>query len=90
MKSKHFDYFDWYCSETDSPIYGWAYGEHNKASNIEDDIIKINNWELKLTKDRTGFIYVWGWPGPDANIYELDDYGKTWAFSKEELIEGLK
>jgi hypothetical protein len=32
------------------------------------------------------FIYVWGWPGPDANIYEFKDYGKTWSFYKKDLI----
>lgn len=90
MRLEHLYYLYWYCSETETPIYGWMYGTHIKDKNVEDDICKFNNWELELTKDRTGFLYVWGWPGPDYNIYNLDDYGKTWAFSKEELIESIK
>ena len=29
---------------------------------------------------------MWGWPGPDYNIYYFKDYGYTWAFDREELI----
>ena len=29
--------------------------------------------------------YEWGWPGPDYFIYYFNDYGKTWALTKEEL-----
>ena len=29
---------------------------------------------------------MWGWPGPDYNVYSFKDYGYTWAFNKKELI----
>jgi hypothetical protein len=31
------------------------------------------------------FVYIWGYPGPDGNIYEFKDYGKTWSFNKNDL-----
>lgn len=53
---------------------------------LEDQIIEIKTSELEWFRDKTGFYYIWGWPGPDANRYEAKDYGKSWAFTKEELI----
>ena len=40
---------------------------------------------MMLGKDNDCLIFVWGWPGPDANIYRFEDYGVTWAFTKKEL-----
>lgn len=34
---------------------------------------------------RYGFVFVYGGPGPDAERYFYDDYGKTWAFAKNEI-----
>ena len=31
-----------------------------------------------------------GWPGPDCNMYDANNYGKTWTFSKEELLQYWK
>lgn len=87
MKIEYLDYFDWFCSETDSPIYGTLYGEPIKEDYTEENICKLNNWELSLTKQREGFWYRWGFPGPDITIYNFKDYGITWAFSKQELLK---
>ena len=54
---------------------------------LEDQIIKIKTSELKWYKDEEGFIYVWGWPGPDYNSYERSTYGKGWAYTKEEILK---
>ena len=32
-------------------------------------------------------MYIWGWPGPDANFYERSTYSKGWAYNKEEIIK---
>ena len=53
---------------------------------LEEQIIEIKTKELKWFEDHTGFIWVWGYPGPDANMYNLKDYGKSWAFTKDELM----
>ena len=52
--------------------------------------IEIKTNELSWSKDKTVFWYVWGWPGPDANRYIKEDYGRSWAFTKEELEEKRK
>ena len=73
-------------------IYGYLYcAGHSACGNI----IKIKKSDLKLEQNRIplnredfkklAFIYAWGWPGPNFNTYYLEDYGKTWAFTEEEL-----
>ena len=67
-------------------IYATMYGMHKS----KDSVIKIKTKEIyKFVFDWAGkgpaFIYLWGWPGPDGNVYLIDDYEKTWAFTEEEL-----
>ena len=69
-------------------IYSLMYGEtHVNWRTTEDQIITIKTEELEWSESKKQFIYVWGWPGPDFNLYTLENYGKAWAFSKEELVE---
>jgi hypothetical protein len=61
-------------------FYGTMYGgspEKEKVLFIEPSFIG-NGGKL---------YYIWGWPGPDFNIYEPKQYGKTWALTKEELTK---
>lgn len=67
-------------------FFGTMYGTSRK----DDKVIKIETQKIfKFVfdwKDQgPGIIYLWGWPGPDGNVYLLSDYGKTWAFTEEEL-----
>lgn len=67
-------------------IWSTMYGEpHWKPVFKDEPIIEISVKELRWFKDKTGFYYIWGWPGPDANRYTKEDYGESWAFTKEEL-----
>ena len=50
-------------------------------------IIKIEVKDLKFAKDDSCFYYVWGWPGPDFNRYDMLTYGKGWALTREEIFE---
>ena len=69
-------------------IYSLMYSPHKvDFLSLEDQIVEIKISELKWYKDEEGFIYVWGWPGPDANCYERSTYGKGWAYTKEEIIK---
>lgn len=69
-------------------IYSLMYGEtYIDGRATEDQIITIKTEELKWSESKNQFIYIWGWPGPDFNLYTLENYGKAWAFSKEELVE---
>lgn len=63
-------------------IYGYMYGRKCGYARL-DKIIQIKTKSLRIWEE--GMVYVWGWPGPDYNLYRYDDYGKTWAFSKEEI-----
>lgn len=68
-------------------IYSLMYGEtHVNWRTTEDQIITIKTDELEWSESKKQFIYVWGWPGPDFNLYTLENYGKAWAFSKKELV----
>lgn len=69
-------------------IYGEMYGRNR--TNSDATIISIRKSELHKTVDDDSVIYVWGWPGPDGNIYKYSDYGETWAFTPEELSPARK
>ena len=69
-------------------IYSLMYSPTRTPFNsIEEQIIDIDTQKLDWSKDHEQFIYVWGWPGPDYNIYSWRTYGKGWAFTKEEIIK---
>ena len=71
-------------------IYGYMYGKpyilrstERKIEKIPDKIIEIKKKELQ--EGLEGYIFIWGYPGPDYNYYKFSDYGITWAFTEEEL-----
>lgn len=64
-------------------IWGTMYGE--KCTDTNTIILNIKKTALHRTKADDSIIYIWGWPGPDGNIYKYSDYGVTWAFTPEEL-----
>ena len=69
-------------------IYSLMYSSYKIDScPLEEQIVKIETSKLKWYKDDEGFIYIWGWPGPDANSYKRSTYGKGWAYTKEEIID---
>ena len=76
-------------------IYGRMYGNKYLLTNdgnglqikILDRILKIDKKNIKICTDGESLIYVWGFPGPDYNIYKFSDYGETWAFEKEDFNE---
>lgn len=72
-------------------IYGYMYGQPYiqcaDGNKRKDKIIKIEKDELRIGKNKNCFVYIWGWPGPDANIYYFDDYGITWSFNENDLLD---
>lgn len=81
-------YFD---SDECDGIYGYMYGtpygiainDDGSTRHVPEKIIDIPKRLIKKHDDC--FAYIYGWPGPDINIYTFDDYGITWAFEKEEI-----
>ena len=69
-------------------IWGTMYGEHRTDKDAL--ILPIKKSELHKTVSDNSIIYIWGWPGPDGNIYNYSDYGETWAFTPEELSPARK
>ena len=53
---------------------------------LDDQIMDISTNSIDWTDKKDKFIYVWGGPGPDFNVYTEDTYGKGWAFTKEEIL----
>lgn len=71
-----------------SKIYSLMYSPQRvNHLSLEEQILEIPVSALDWNKDLQGFWYVWGYPGPDANRYDLTTYGKGWAFTKEEIID---
>ena len=48
-------------------------------------IIEIETGNLSLSKDGEAAYYIWGWPGPDYNIYSRGNYKIDWTFTKQEM-----
>lgn len=59
-------------------IYGRTSYRNYKVKKIEKD-------RLEVGKDGASFVYMFGWPGPDCDIFYFADYGQTWAFDKAEM-----
>lgn len=55
----------------------------------EDEILSIRTEDIDhFCIDWNGeyaFVWIWGFPGPDYNVYVFSDYGKTWALTRKEL-----
>lgn len=69
-------------------IFSLMYSPHlSNQMGIEEQIIRIFTSDLKWTYDKSQFMYVFGWPGPDFNVYTAETYGKGWAFTKQEIIK---
>ena len=75
-------------------FYGYLYGSpwyinvnrDGREVRKSDRLLRIEKSGILVSKDNDALIYIWGYPGPDANIYEFKDYGITWAFSEEDII----
>lgn len=67
-------------------VYVTMYGLHKS----KDRILEIKTSDIShYVFDWYGepaFIYVWGFLGPDYNVYKMSDYGQTWAFTEKELV----
>lgn len=76
-------------------IYGRMYGNKYLLTNdgnglqikILDRILKIDKKDIKIGVDGESLIYIWGFPGPDYNVYKFSDYGETWAFEEKDFNE---
>lgn len=70
-----------------SEFYSLMYPDYVEFLSTEKQIIPIKTSSVRWNPTKTLFYYIWGWPGPDCNMYDNENYGKTWAFTKEELME---
>lgn len=77
---------DWWntADESDS-IYATMYGMPFE----KDETLILSKHELYLGKDNDRFVYIWGWPGPDGNIYYFKDYGITWKFFRSDMHDSI-
>ena len=57
---------------------------------LEDNVVDIGVIDRWIIDDGSGFVYIWGAPGPDYNTYRFIDYGRTWAFTTDDFINKLK
>lgn len=72
-------------SKNHEAIYGFMYGVPVFCSDgtFDTDIIDIPIRELEIWDEC--LCYQWGFPGPDFNLYNYEDYGLSWAFKKEDI-----
>lgn len=81
-----------YSSPSTTSFYGRMYGNEyisvvdgGKERREKDKIIEIRKESASFNVKYRNICFVWGFPGPDYNLYRFDDYGKTWAFDRDEL-----
>lgn len=55
----------------------------------EDGIYEIHKFALLITRDKNAFACDINYPKEICDIYKFDDYGRTWAFTVEELKDDL-
>ncbi len=71
-------------------IYLLMYAVRNERNypNVEDVIInpKVDK-NICFTADGKGFCYFWGMFASDNDYHDFNNYGKTWAYTKQELID---
>lgn len=65
--------------------YTWNDGREERDVKILNIGIHSDNPTLVCKEGNYYLVWIWGGPGPDANIYYFSDYGITWAFTEEEL-----
>lgn len=71
-------------------FYSLMYPNFVKFYSVEEQIVPIKTSSVKWNLTKTLFYYIWGWPGPDCNMYDANNYGKTWTFTKKELLQYWK
>lgn len=54
---------------------------------IREQLFEIETKDIRWGVSDDSFAYVWGWPGPDINVYTAETYGKGWAFTEEEILK---
>ena len=62
----------------------------SKLLSLEEQILEIKTKELIWAKDEQSFFWIWGYPGPDFNTYDISTYGKGWAFDRETILNSWK
>lgn len=69
--------------------YIWATMYGGRPDKEFNKIYKIKKSDCRFYEDWHGkgpaYIYIWGWPGPDYNIYYWKDLGKTWAYELKQF-----
>lgn len=74
-----------------SRLYTGTIVNADGTSAENNTIVEIETKKFRYHKDdeETAY-YIWGWPGPDYNIYSRENYGKDWAFTKQEMERIVK
>ena len=71
-----------------SEFYSLMYPNFVKFYSVEEQIVPIKTSSVKWNPTKTLFYYIWGCL--DCNIYDANNYGRTWTFTKEELLQYWK
>ena len=59
-------------------------GNNQHPPYTKDYIEQLPTSCLKWSKDDNECYLIWGWPGPDFNIYNRSNYKREWGYSTEE------
>lgn len=75
----------WYSPNVN--INPYIYAKYTKDGQTE--IEELHKSELSITRTKDGFAYILSYPGPVCVVYNFQDYGTTWAFTEEEIKNGV-
>lgn len=69
--------------------YIWATMYGGPLNEKINQLIQIKITDCKYYEDQLGegptCLYLWGWPGPDYNLYYWHDFGKTQTYELEQF-----
>lgn len=69
--------------------YMWATMYGGPPDEKINQLFQIKIADCKYYDDWYGkgstYLYLWGWPGPDYNLYHWRDFGKTWAYELKQF-----
>ena len=72
-------------SKNHEVIYGFMYGAPMPCGTTAYNTTILDYSIEKIKVGDDGLYYQWGWPGPDGNFYDYEDYGIFWAFERDDI-----
>ena len=58
---------------------------HGQFDRLNNKVVEMEIIQQWIADDGCGFLYIYGFPGPDYCEFRFIDYGRTWAFTPDDF-----